>query len=150
MAKFIIRRFFLMLLTMVLVSVAVFLITEASPGNVARNVLGGFITPEQEKSFLNQMGLDEPILVRYLYWLVGSDWHAESKIGLELKRVTSKEGFQEWWAVKQDGSLVRWKMQGEDLIAMERGPQGKISTHTDNERWTTNEQGSSFFWGIND
>jgi peptide/nickel transport system permease protein len=150
MAKFILRRFFLMLLTMLLVSIAVFLITEASPGNVARNVLGSFVTPEQEKSFLNQMGLDEPILVRYLYWLVGSDWQAERKIGLDLERVTSEEGFQEWWAVKQDGSLVRWKMKGEDLIAMERGPQGKVTTYTDNERWTTNEQGSSFFWGIND
>ena len=40
MAKFIIRRLLLMLLTMVLVSLAVFLITEAAPGNVARNVLG--------------------------------------------------------------------------------------------------------------
>ncbi|MCF8038975.1 MAG: ABC transporter permease [Desulfohalobiaceae bacterium] len=150
MAKFILRRFFLMLLTMILVSVAVFLITEASPGNVARNVLGSFVTKEQEKSFLNQMGLDEPILVRYLHWLVGSDWMAERKVGLELKRVTSEEGFEEWWAVKDDGSLVRWKMKGNDLIAMERGPQGEVTTYTDNDRWKTNEQGTSFFWGIND
>ena len=50
MAKFIVRRFFLLLLTMLLVSMAVFLITEASPGNVAKNVLGAFITPEQEAS----------------------------------------------------------------------------------------------------
>ena len=46
---------------MFLVSVAVFLITESSPGNVARNVLGAFVTPEQEASFLAQMGLDKPI-----------------------------------------------------------------------------------------
>jgi peptide/nickel transport system permease protein len=39
-AKFIVRRVLLMLLTMLIVSVTVFLITEASPGNVARNVLG--------------------------------------------------------------------------------------------------------------
>ncbi|NIN63939.1 MAG: ABC transporter permease, partial [Anaerolineae bacterium] len=54
MAKFFIRRLLLMLLTMVIVSIAVFLITEAAPGNVARNVLGVHITPEQEASFLNQ------------------------------------------------------------------------------------------------
>ena len=38
MAKFIVRRILMLLLTMILVSLAVFLITESSPGNVARNV----------------------------------------------------------------------------------------------------------------
>ena len=71
MANFILRRLFLLLLTMLLVSVAVFLITEASPGNVAKNVLGAFITPEQEASFLAQMGLDKPAHVRYTHWLLG-------------------------------------------------------------------------------
>ena len=56
---------------MLLVSMAVFLITEASPGNVAKNVLGAFITPEQESSFLAQMGLDKPVYTRYFYWLFG-------------------------------------------------------------------------------
>ena len=73
MARFFLRRFLLLLLTMLLVSVAVFLITESSPGNVARNVLGSFVTPEQEASFLNQTGLDEPVWLRYIYWLAGSD-----------------------------------------------------------------------------
>ena len=83
MAKFILRRFLLLLLTMFLVSVAVFLITESSPGNVARNVLGAFVTPEQEASFLAQMGLDTPIYLRYLHWLGGSDWHAEGGFAVE-------------------------------------------------------------------
>ena len=79
MAKFIVRRFLLLLLTMFLVSMAVFLITESSPGNVARNVLGAFVTPEQEASFLAQVGLDKPVYIRYLYWLLGSDWSASAK-----------------------------------------------------------------------
>ena len=90
MVKFILRRLFLLLLTMILVSIAVFLITESSPGNVARNVLGSFVTPEQEKSFLTQMGLDKPVYTRYLYWLIGSDWHASRKVGLPLRRITTK------------------------------------------------------------
>ena len=110
MAKFIVRRFFLLLLTMVLVSVAVFLISESSPGNVARNVLGSFVTPEQEASFLAQMGLDKPVYTRYMYWLLGSDWHASRKVGLPLRRITTKEGFEEWWAVREDGALIRWKL----------------------------------------
>jgi len=148
MAKFIVRRFFLLLLTMVLVSVAVFLISESSPGNVARNVLGSFVTPEQEASFLAQMGLDKPVYTRYMYWLLGSDWHASRKVGLPLRRITTKEGFEEWWAVREDGALIRWKLQGEDLIAIVRLAHGTISEYFNNERWRRDEQGVSSFWGL--
>jgi peptide/nickel transport system permease protein len=148
MAKFIVRRFFLLLLTMILVSVAVFLITESSPGNVARNVLGSFVTPEQEKSFLAQMGLDKPVYLRYVYWLLGSDWYASKKVGLPLKRITTKEGFEEWWAVRDDGALIRWKLKGEDLIAEARIFGDTISEYFNNERWHKDERGVSTFWGV--
>ena len=148
MIKFILRRLFLLLLTMILVSIAVFLITESSPGNVARNVLGSFVTPEQEKSFLTQMGLDKPVYTRYLYWLIGSDWHASRKVGLPLRRITTKEGFEEWWAVRDDGALIRWKLKGEDLIAEAKLFEGTISEYFKNERWHTNEHGVSTFWGV--
>lgn len=148
MAKFIVRRFLLLLLTMFLVSVAVFLITESSPGNVARNVLGAFVTPEQEASFLAQMGLDTPIHLRYLYWLVGSDWHASRKVGLPLRRVTTRKGFVEWWAVREDGVLVRWKLQGEDLIAEAKTVDGILNEYKDNERWRTTAEVQAIFWGV--
>jgi peptide/nickel transport system permease protein len=148
MAKFIIRRFFLLLFTMFLVSIAVFLIAESSPGNVARNVLGSFITPEQEASFLAQMGLDKPVYIRYIYWLVGSDWHAESKVDMELTKITTPNGFEEWWAVNDDGNLIRWKMEGEDLIALIRKETGEVVEKIDNDRWETNEKGVSTFWGV--
>ncbi len=148
MAKFIVRRFFLLLLTMFLVSIAVFLITESSPGNVARNVLGAFITPEQEKSFLAQMGLDKPAYVRYAYWLIGSDWQAESKVGFPLKRTMTEKEFVEWWAERDNGNLIRWKLEGEDLIAVEKTPDGPVREYKDNDRWKTNEKGVSTFWGI--
>ena len=149
MAKFIVRRILLMLLTMILVSVAVFLITESSPGNVARNILGSFVTPEQEASFLAQMGLDKPVWVRYVYWLLGSDWLAARKVGLPLKKITTEKGFEEWWAVKEEGTLIRWKLEGEDLLAIEqRVPDGQTTEYPDNERWQTDENGVSTFWGV--
>lgn len=148
MAKFILRRFLLLLLTMVLVSIAVFLIAEASPGNVAKNILGAFITPEQEASFLAQMGLDKPAWQRYVYWLAGSDWQASKKVGLPLKRITTEKGYEEWWAVDESGQLVRWAMQGEDLLALVRGPDGSITASEDNSRWTTDKSGKSIFWGV--
>ena len=149
MAKFIARRFILLLLTMLLVSVAVFLITEASPGNVAKNVLGAFITPEQEASFLAQMGLDKPAHTRYIHWLLGSDWIADGKVGLSLKRVTNEDGFVDWWAVKPNGDLVRWKLEGENLIAVIQ-PQagGETIEQLDNERWQQGKDGGQFAWGV--
>jgi len=150
MAKFIVRRFFLLLLTMFLVSVAVFLITESSPGNVARNVLGAFVTPEQEASFLAQMGLDNPVYVRYLSWLLGNDWYARKKVGLPLKRITTEEDFDEWWALREDGALVRWKLEGENLIAVVKLRVGAITEYKNNERWRMDEKGASFFWGVDD
>ncbi|MFO7736917.1 MAG: ABC transporter permease [Desulfatiglandaceae bacterium] len=148
MGKFIVRRVFLLLLTMILVSMAVFVITEASPGNVARNILGAFVTPEQEASFLAQLGLDKPVWVRYLYWLVGSDWQASGKIDRPLKQILTEQGFVEWWAVREDGRLVRWKLSGDDLIAEVRQEDGTKTTEKDNDRWTTDEQGVSIFWGL--
>lgn len=148
MAKFILRRLMLLLLTMLLVSVAVFLITESSPGNVARNVLGSFVTPEQEASFLAQMGLDKPAYVRYVYWLIGSDRHAAGKVGMPLRRITTEEGFKEWWAELPDGRFIRWKLQGEDLVAVVRNPEGPDEVFIDNERWIIDEEGVGTFWGV--
>jgi peptide/nickel transport system permease protein len=133
---------------MVLVSMAVFVITEASPGNVARNILGAFVTPEQEASFLAQLGLDKPVWVRYLYWLVGSDWQASGKINRPLKQILTQQGFVEWWAVREDGRLVRWKLSGDDLIAEVRQDDGTKTAEKDNDRWTTDEKGVSVFWGL--
>lgn len=135
MGKFIVRRLLLMLLTMLLVSIAVFGITEAAPGNVARNVLGIHITPEQEASFLKQQGLDKPFYVRYLYWLVGSDWRAEQFVGMPIQQITTEDGFRDWWAVEEDGTLIRWEMEAEDLIASRREPDGSVTRVTDNVRW---------------
>lgn len=133
---------------MLLVSIAVFLITEASPGNVARNVLGAFITPEQEASFLAQMGLDKPVYVRYLYWLVGSDWWARRLVRIPLRRITSKEGFEEWWAVGEDGAPLRWKLEGDNLVALKRSPDGTITKYLDNKRWKTGTNDVGGFWGV--
>jgi peptide/nickel transport system permease protein len=148
MAKFIVRRFFLLFLTMILVSMAVFLITEASPGNVARNILGAFVTPEQEASFLAQLGMDKPVWLRYVYWMIGSDWQASGKIGLPLKRIVTQKGFVEWWAVGKHENLVRWKLSGDDLVAEVRQKDGTVIRTKDNDRWKTDSKGVSTFWGI--
>jgi peptide/nickel transport system permease protein len=148
MAKFIIRRFLLLLVTMLIVSVAVFLLTESAPGNVARTILGQFVTPEQEASFLAQVGLDKPAYLRYLYWIAGSDWQARRLIGLRLRTVMGEEGYKEWWTLREDGKLVYWKLEGEDLVAVLRNSDGSTTEEMDNGRWQTDGNGVSTFWGV--
>lgn len=148
MVRFIIRRLFLLIITMLLVSIAVFLIVESSPGNIAKNILGAFITPEQEASFLAQNGLDKPITTRYLTWLTGSDWLARNKVGMPLKRIITEKGFVEWWAEKEDGSLVRWELEGDSLIAVTQQKDGTVDKSQDNDRWQRNEDGIQYFWGV--
>jgi peptide/nickel transport system permease protein len=148
MLKFVLRRFFLLLLTMFLVSIAVFVIVESSPGNIAKNILGAFITPEQEASFLAQMGLDKPLPHRYLTWLLGSDWQAESKVGMSLKRIKTEKGYDEWWAENKAGNLLRWKLVGEDIMATILLPDGTLIKRNDNQRWQKSEEQGFFFWGL--
>jgi peptide/nickel transport system permease protein len=94
------------------------------------------------------MGLDKPVYLRYIYWLVGSDWHASRKSGLPLKRITTDKDFEEWWTVGKDGSLVRWKLRGEDLIAIIRSGDGTVKEYKNNERWRKNKKGETLFWGV--
>ncbi len=149
MFLFIVRRLLTLLITLFLVSIFIFAITEASPGNVARNVLGAFITPEQEESFLAQLGMDKPVYLRYLHWLFGSDLNGRAKVGLPLNRIETEDGFYEWWAVEKEGGLIRWKLRGDDLVAVERNPDGNTIEYLDNERWAVNKEGVSTFWGVN-
>jgi len=148
MIIFILRRFLLLILTMVLVSIAVFIIAESSPGNIAKNVLGAFITPEQEASFLIQNGLDKSMVVRYMYWVAGNDWIATRNVNMPLKKITTKKGFDEWWAIKEDKSLVHWKVDGDDLVATNLLADGSRKVYKDNQRWKILDGEKQEFWGL--
>jgi peptide/nickel transport system permease protein len=148
MIKYIIRRIYLLLITMVMVSIAVFLIVEASPGHVARKILGPFVTPEQEASFLAQNGLDKPVALRYFLWLFGSDWYAAHKSGLQLERITTEDGFQEWWASDADGRLRRWEFADGNLVTLTRMPDQELGRSVDNALWRQDKEGRVTFWGV--
>jgi peptide/nickel transport system permease protein len=65
----ILHRLFSAMLTLLLVSVIVFAITNILPGDAAQQILGQFATPEQVAALRMQLGLDQPVLVRYFQWL---------------------------------------------------------------------------------
>jgi peptide/nickel transport system permease protein len=74
MGEIVIRRVLLMLLTMLIVSMAVFFVSEVVPLDPARNFLGQFATVETIAAFKEQFGFNCPALARYTIWLVGDDW----------------------------------------------------------------------------
>ena len=152
MARYIIRRLLTMLLTMVLVSMLVFAIVEIAPGNVARNMLGAFSTPAQEESMRKQLGLDRPVVVRYISWLFGSDWQASHELKLPLKEMVVTQGtvqkYRQWWAVEPDGSLAQWDVVDAKLIKIVRQPDGKVVKTPDEGSWKTDQNGTVYFWGI--
>ncbi len=69
MALFILRRFGAMVLTMLVVSVMLFLLLELTPGSVATKVLGPYSSEEQRTLWLEAHGYFEPLWVRYITWL---------------------------------------------------------------------------------
>jgi peptide/nickel transport system permease protein len=137
MARFLVRRILSLFLTMLIVSIVVFAISELAPGDVVRHMLGQFATPEQEESLRAQLGLTRPIWVRYISWLAGSDWlWARPKVKMPLRQTIAPEtGYVEWWAEEPDGTLIRWRLEGDDLIAVRRYADGRVEESTDNERW---------------
>ena len=67
----VIQRLGIALLTLVIVSFAVFFATELLPGDVAEILLGQAATPEAVAGLREAMGLNEPALSRFIGWLVG-------------------------------------------------------------------------------
>ncbi len=71
MARFLVRRLGLLLLTLWLMSVLVFVIASILPGDVAHTILGQFATPQEVAGLQRQLGLDYPPPVLYLRWITG-------------------------------------------------------------------------------
>jgi peptide/nickel transport system permease protein len=57
--------------TLVLVSIVVFLMVRAIPGDAAHVLLGPTAKPQQIAALRNEMGLDKPIWDQYLIWVKG-------------------------------------------------------------------------------
>ncbi|MCZ6733358.1 MAG: ABC transporter permease [Gammaproteobacteria bacterium] len=69
MLIFIAKRIGFMLVTMLVVSLLLFLLLEISPGNVATKVLGPYSSEEQRQIWLEQHGYLEPVYIRYGKWV---------------------------------------------------------------------------------
>jgi peptide/nickel transport system permease protein len=69
MLVLIIRRLFLALITLFIISLIVFIGVEALPGDSATGYLGQMATPESLAALREEFGLNDPVVQRYFDWL---------------------------------------------------------------------------------
>ena len=71
MTAYLLKRLLIGLATLVLASIVVFAVLEILPGDPAQLMLGMNATQEALDALREQMGLNQPVLVRYLDWVGG-------------------------------------------------------------------------------
>ena len=71
LAIMIIKRLGLGVLTLILLSLLIFLSVEALPGDLAQEILGQQATPSAVAAIRRELGLDLPPHIRYVEWLGG-------------------------------------------------------------------------------
>ena len=149
MIRYFLRRLGFLLLTMLLVSIVIFLVSEAAPGDVARHILGQFATQEQVDLLRKQMGLEQPLYVRYADWLIGNDWRLHQKVGLPLVLTKARPNDEiQWWAKEPDGTLVQWRLKRSGDLEQIRIAPDDTREVVPFDGWKTNEKGEQYFWGV--
>ena len=81
MLRFLTRRLTFMALTLLIVSMVIFAVTELLPGDVAVMIMGSEATDETLQTLRTQMGLDQPIFIQFFIYLadlfkgdLGTSW----------------------------------------------------------------------------
>lgn len=87
MLRFIIRRLGLLVVTMVILSIVIFLLSEVVPIDPAVKILGRESTPEARAALTEAMGLNRPLTDRYLTWMtnfVQGDFGKSYQMGVPI------------------------------------------------------------------
>lgn len=74
MWRYLLRRLLQAIPLLLIISVVLFVLMQASGDPLA--TLGGRIPPRpaDRERLRRQWGLDQPVMVQYVYWLIGNDW----------------------------------------------------------------------------
>jgi peptide/nickel transport system permease protein len=73
MFAYIVRRLFLMLLTLFGISIVIFFLLRIVPGNIVDILFAaaGYVDPADKAALERQLGVDQPMVVQYLHWIGG-------------------------------------------------------------------------------
>ncbi len=69
MTRFLLQRLGFAVVTLVLLSLIVFFSAQILPGNLARNILGGFADQHSVDLLNHQLGVDRPLTTQYGHWI---------------------------------------------------------------------------------
>jgi len=69
MAAYLLKRIFILLLTLLLVSMVIFVVLMVIPGDPAQIILGIHATPETLENLRRQLGLNRPVVIQYLSYM---------------------------------------------------------------------------------
>jgi peptide/nickel transport system permease protein len=72
MATFLLKRLGLMVLTLFILSLIVFLAGQVLPGDPGRAILGPFAANSAVHALDNQLGVNKPLITRYVTWIGGA------------------------------------------------------------------------------
>lgn len=67
--KYILKKLLTLVVTLFLVSIIAFFVFEIIPGDSVTSMLGTEITPERAEALREELGYNDPVLVRYFRWL---------------------------------------------------------------------------------
>ena len=73
MFAYIVRRLVLMLVTLIGISIVIFVLLRIVPGNIVDILFdaAGMVDPADKANLQRQLGLDQPIALQYLHWIGG-------------------------------------------------------------------------------
>lgn len=86
--RYIIRKVLTLIITLFMVSLLAFLAFQVIPGSPASSMLGTNATPEKIAALEAEMGLDDPVLVRYARWagdFIQGDWGQSYSYDMPVK-----------------------------------------------------------------
>ncbi|MEW6094851.1 MAG: ABC transporter permease [Chloroflexota bacterium] len=91
MTRYILRRFLQAIPLLFLISLLLFVMMQ-NMGDPLATMGGRTMTRSEDRARLTrQLGLDKPVIVQYLYWLIGNDW---TKIDLDGDGVAETPGIR--------------------------------------------------------
>jgi peptide/nickel transport system permease protein len=88
MIRFLARRVVAAIITLLATSIIVFVVSEVVPVDPARSILGQYTTDANVKQLRETMGLDRPLVERYVRWLTKSlsgDLGDSFRLGVAIK-----------------------------------------------------------------
>ena len=104
MARFLLKRLGLAIVTLFLLSVLVFLGSQVLPGNVARRILGPFADQRAVANLNHELGTDRPLLTQYWDWI---SHFVRGDLGVSLAYHVPHSSTPSSWALSHSCSSSR-------------------------------------------